>query len=412
MFGSTPLIHVTTQSQLKEAAQELAKASVIGVDTEGNSFHHYKERVCLIQFSDLNQDYIVDPISLKDLSCLAPLFSNPNIVNVFHGSDYDIVSLKRDYGFTPHKIFDTMVAAQFLGLPGLGLADLVREFFGVTLEKKYQRYNWSRRPLSTEHLSYARGDTHWLLALRELLLHKLKSQHRLRHFEEECSLLENRVWTDRSSGPEAFLRTKGSGALDDTAKRVLRHLHAHRETVAKAADRPVFKVIPNTVLLTLAEARPRDMNELHEVIHKQANIKRKYGQNFLDAITKGLKDTTPLPDLHKKRVKGPPAKLTGRRAEITMTALKKWRNDLCSQTGVTPFSVLSNQVFKNIVHYRPTTLDELRATPEVRDWQVEDYGEAVLAVLDATQTTFSPLTEASQKPSRPRRRKNKKPKTS
>ncbi len=411
MFGNTPLIHVTTQSQLADAAKTLAKAQVIGVDTEGNSFHHFKERVCLIQFSDLNQDYIVDPNTVKDLSCLAPLFSDPAIVKVLHGSDYDIVSLKRDYQFQPHNIFDTMVAAQFLGLPGLGLADLVRVFFGVTLEKKYQRHNWSRRPLSREHLAYARGDTHWLLALRELLLHKLKTQNRLRHFEEECSLLEQRVWSDRSSGPEAFLRIKGAGALDDMAKRVLRHLHAHRQGVASAVDKPVFKVIPNNVLLTLAEERPTTMEALHKVIPKQETIKRKYGRAFLDAVAKGLKDKTPLPNLHKKKVKGPPGKLTGRRAEITVTALKNWRNELCKGTGVLPFSVVSNQVFKSIVHSRPTTLEALRATPEVRNWQVDDYGEAILAVLDATEATFSEPSETSAKPSRRRRRK-KNPKTS
>ena len=122
-----------------------------------------------MQISDLEADYIVDPLKVEDLSPLKTLLEDPDIVIILHGGDYDVVSLKRDFDIHINNIFDTMIAGQFLGLPKIGLADLIGRYFGHALDKKYQRHDWARRPLEPEHLDYARGDTHWLLALREVM---------------------------------------------------------------------------------------------------------------------------------------------------------------------------------------------------------------------------------------------------
>ena len=107
MFLNTPLIIVDTQEKLVELADQLSKAPVIGVDTESDSFHHYQEKVCLIQFSDLENDFILDPLQVDDMSPLAPIFANPDIVKVLHGADYDVVCLRRDFGFVFKNLFDT-----------------------------------------------------------------------------------------------------------------------------------------------------------------------------------------------------------------------------------------------------------------------------------------------------------------
>jgi ribonuclease D len=173
MFDDAPLM-VEDDEALVALAERLRSATVIGVDTESDSMYHYKEKVCLVQITDAHGDIIVDPLTIDDMSPLEPIFADPSVVKIFHGADYDIVSLKRDFGYQTNNLFDTLVAAQFLGLQGLGLADLIGRFFGIPIDKKFQRHDWSRRPLHPEHLDYARGDTHWLLALREILLRRLE----------------------------------------------------------------------------------------------------------------------------------------------------------------------------------------------------------------------------------------------
>ena len=169
MFGDTQLIMVEDDEALIAAVDSMRGAPVVGVDTEADSFHSYQEKVCLVQLSDLNRDYIVDPLKVADMSPLGEIMADPATIKVLHGADYDIVSLKRDFGFQFDNVFDTMISAQFLGFDGVGLADLIRRFFGHKIDKKFQRHDWSKRPLLPEHLDYARGDTHWLPALRELL---------------------------------------------------------------------------------------------------------------------------------------------------------------------------------------------------------------------------------------------------
>ena len=137
---------------MAKVAEKLCCSPVIGIDTESDSFYHYREKVCLIQFSDAENDYIVDPLVIEDLSPLASVISDPNVVKVLHGADYDVVCLRRDFGFQFKNVFDTLIAAQLIGLPRFGLSDLVETYFGYAMDKSFQRYNWSKRPLLDEHL--------------------------------------------------------------------------------------------------------------------------------------------------------------------------------------------------------------------------------------------------------------------
>ena len=169
-MSSSPLappILVADQDGLDRLVGALAAHPVVAVDTESNSLHAYRERVCLIQFSTPAADYIVDPIRLPDLGPLAPLFANPDQQKVFHAAEYDLICLRRDYRFEFANIFDTMSAARTLGWPQVGLAAILDTHFGVTMNKKYQRADWKRRPLTPEQLDYARLDTHYLVALRD-----------------------------------------------------------------------------------------------------------------------------------------------------------------------------------------------------------------------------------------------------
>jgi len=171
---------VDSPRALHALCELLGAQTSVAVDTESDSLYSYFEKLCLVQFSTREADYIVDPLALS-LAPLASFFADARIEKVFHAAEYDILCLKREYHFTFANIFDTMVAARILGWKQVGLGAILHERFGVTLNKKMQRADWGRRPLTTEQLAYAREDTHYLLALRDLQKAELEQRG---HWEE------------------------------------------------------------------------------------------------------------------------------------------------------------------------------------------------------------------------------------
>ena len=360
MFGDTPLVMVESDEALVAAVASLSSASVLGIDTESDSFHHYQEKVCLVQISDLHTDYVIDPLRVGDMSPLGALFAERSIVKVFHGADYDVVSLKRDFGFKFANLFDTMIASQFLGLPRIGLADLIESNFGHVVDKRYQRHDWAQRPLEDEHLEYARGDTHFLPALRELLTLRLERSGRLRSVMEECRLMENREWQGRTRDPSDFLRVKGARQLDELSQRVLRSLYAYRDQEAASMDRPAFKVIPDPVLLELARTRPRTYDEVAAQFRKGSGLVRRHGDRLLSVIEEGVADETPVPEPAAREESGPRHALRSRDAERLLLRLKDWRNGIVTRDTVAPVTIAANGLLKEITRRAPRTIEELR----------------------------------------------------
>ena len=387
MFEDTPLVMVEDADALDRMLDILSTADVIGIDTESDSSYAYQEKVCLIQVSNHDTDFIIDPLAFDDLSALGDILADPSVVKVLHGADYDIVCLKRDYGFEIRGLFDTLIAAQLLGMERIGLADLIKRFFGIELDKKYQRHNWALRPLEKAHLDYARGDTHWMAALRELVSWKLESAGRMRHMEEECLILEQREWGGRTPDPNAFLTMKKADTLDERGLKILKHTFAYREAQAKRMNRPVYKVIPNDVLLQISRKRPGSRSAFDDLLRAKRAMLRRHGSGLYKALAAGLEDDEPLPKVRKKKSaprKGPKSKLRGRHADRVFAALKEWRTDLLdARDDLTPFNVASNNILKAIASVRPVDLEEMAAIPDVRQWQVDDWGEDILDLLDA-----------------------------
>src|SRR3989338_7284646 len=180
-----PPVLVADAASLRTLVAELQTEPVVAVDTESNSLHAYRERVCLLQFSSCTRDYIVDPLQLRDLSPLGGLFADPRQQKVFHAAEYDLLCLKRDYQFEINEVFDTMLAARILAWPQVGLAPILETRFGVQVDKKHQRADWGRRPLTAAQLDYARIDTHFLIPLRDMLLTELTALGRLEEARED-----------------------------------------------------------------------------------------------------------------------------------------------------------------------------------------------------------------------------------
>ena len=250
---------VADEDSLGALVRDLAPYPVVAIDTESNSLHAYRERVCLIQFSTPAADYIVDPIKLPGLEPLAPFFANPGQQKVFHAAEYDLICLRRDYRFECTNIFDTMSAARTLGWPQVGLAAILDTHFGVTLNKKYQRADWKRRPLTPEQLDYARLDTHYLAALRDRQLQDLTESGRLQEAHEEFERLTRLRGSLDNAGPDsaAFWRVSGARDLTPAQAAVLQALFAYREAQAERMDRPPFKVMGEATLMELARRAPQ-----------------------------------------------------------------------------------------------------------------------------------------------------------
>ncbi|HET6373507.1 MAG TPA: HRDC domain-containing protein, partial [Candidatus Polarisedimenticolia bacterium] len=327
-----PHLWVDTRETLGRLTEDLASRQLVGVDTESDSFHHYQERVCLIQFSTEDSDYILDPLVLNDLETLRPLFADPGRVWVMNGADYDIVCLKRDFGIHFGRIFDTVVAAQLLGYPATGLAAMLERHFGLTVSKTLQRDEWFRRPLSPEQLQYALTDTRYLLPLQAILKGELSEARRLEWAEEEFTLLARREWTREPFTPEDFWRVRGARDLSRREQIVLRELVVIRDQRARESNRPPFKVISDAVLLAIAKVRPRTVGALSRVRGMSPLMVRRLSADLLEAVRLGLEaDEGSL---------APPPRGERRRHDpgigARLDALKAWRKKKAEELRIDP----------------------------------------------------------------------------
>jgi ribonuclease D len=354
----------------------LLRHPLIAVDTESDSLYSYYEKVCLIQFSIPGVDYLVDPLAV-DVSDLAELFATSAIQKIFHAAEYDFLSLKRDYAFQFSNLFDTMVAARILGWSRYGLASLLAEHFGVQLNKRFQRYNWGRRPLSQKALDYAHLDTHYLIPLRQTQLEALKKQNRLREANEAWERLTRVEPTPKVFDPEDFWRIKSARELSPRQQGVLRALFILRDQIARHLNRPPFKVMTDRVLIELAKCQPQSLNALSQIKGLGSKLLHHNGHEILEAIQTGQSASPPRQRFNKNHQK--PDSLTMLRYE----SLRQWRNDLAAQRGVEPDVIISNHTLMDIARYNPQTLQNLNQLGVLGDWQRETYGYTLLNVLKA-----------------------------
>jgi ribonuclease D len=366
-----PPAWVDTPDGLRRLIEELRRHPRVAVDTESNSLHAYRERVCLIQFSTPGSDVLVDPLALDDLSPLGEIFANANVEKVFHAAEYDLICLTRDYGFAFANLFDTMQAARILGVQAVGLDSLLSARFDIQVDKRYQKANWGERPLKLDQINYARLDTHYLLELRDLLQAELEEKGRWplarEDFIRACRVENNH----KTKSGCAWERVSGQRDLSPRQLTLLNELCLARERIAERLDRPPFRVVDDGRLLALAQAAPTSQDQLIEGGLTTLQAER-FGNEFLAAIRRGQR----APLVVRTHVGRPDDAFLAR-----LDALKLWRKRKAAGMGVESDVVLPRPILQALAERGPHNLEELAPVMESTPWRLEHYGLEILQVL-------------------------------
>jgi ribonuclease D len=374
--GSHQPLWIDTPEQLERFLESVAHVREIAIDTEGASFHRFVDRIYLLQLSTRDATAVVDPLAVGRPERLGALLEDQRTEKVLHDADYDLRLLHQDYGWNTRNIFDTRIAAQLLGLTAFGLAALLDRYFGVRLDKKHQRADWSMRPLTPGMLDYAAQDTMYLLELRDRMREALEREGRWEWALEEFQRLEGLRWEEEEAGA-AFFRVKGARDLSRRELARLRELVQWRDSIAAEMDRATFRVAGNEVLLEAARRAPRTIPELLEIKGVPRALAERRGRELLDALKRG--DAVPEANLPKF----PRGQRWDRDADFeeNVARLKRVRDDVAKRLSIDPGFLCSRDRMEAIVRRKPETVTDLAEMKDLRRWQVSVLGGEFLEAL-------------------------------
>jgi ribonuclease D len=370
---------IDRQEALDDALAHVGTHAEIAVDTEADSLHSYFDKVCLIQISVPGDDLIVDPLTKMSLDSFGRLLADPAITKVFHGGDYDLRILHRDFGFVVRNLVDTSVCAQLLGYEAIGLAALLERHFGVTLNKTHQRADWSMRPLPPDMLEYAATDTHYLTRLAAKLREELNALGRWEWALEEFARLENVRYRETTGEElEPWRKLKSIGGLDRRSLAVVRDLFAWRDRLARAADRPPFKVLGNDALLELAKTKPATMRDLGSVKGVSRYHFDRHGRDLVSIIRRALE----IPEHELPEKNDPKPWIRDKALENRIERLKRVRDRFAKELKIDPSVLAARHILAGVA--ASGTLD----VPAMREWQKKVIGAALLTALQPEPKLF------------------------
>ena len=368
---------IESESELKNICDDLLKEKIIGVDLEADSMYCFKEKICLIQIATDRQAFLIDPFELKEISPFLKVLETKDIIKIFHGADFDIRSIDRDYKARVNNLFDTEIACRFLGIKERGLAALLKRNFNIDADKRYQKADWSKRPFDKGMIDYSIMDVAYLTKLYTIILQKLENKGRFSWAKEEFEIQEQVRYKNNHSSP-LFKRFKGAGKLDARSLAVLENLLELRMQIAQKKDQPLFKIISNASITTLYINKPETIDQILEI---KALSKRQvdlYGSFCVQAITKAMElEDEQLPLYPRtKRAK------RDFKVEKRIIRLKKMREKLSISMGIEPGFLLNNALISSIALQKPANSAQLLNIEHVRHWQVENIGENILEALE------------------------------
>ncbi len=382
---------IYTQSMLARTLATFQGHRIIALDTESDSLFSYYPKVCLIQLSVYADpenpdpmavvDYLLDPLRLDHLDGLGELLADPDVEVIIHAAENDVYILQRDFHFTFSHIFDTQLAARILGWKQVGLARILEREFGLVSNKRMQRTNWGKRPLTPQQIAYAQMDTHYLPALREIQIKRLQEMGRWEEAQEAFSMLTRLDYHARPNNERTFWSMKAARSVPKEDLSVLAALWTWREEEAKHQDRPPFKIVRDEALVRIAAERPVDQSALARIAGLSDYQLRRYGKAIIAAVEQGQNDPPPTPPKHAPR----PEQLADRPTLARYDALRRWRSRTARQRRVSTDIVFNNATLLAIAQRQPHSLDELLEIPEIGPWKAATYGPDILALVNGNR---------------------------
>lgn len=363
---SPPYLYVRSPESLRECVKAVKSSERVALDTEADSLHHYYEKVCLIQLSVNDQHFIVDPLAKIRLDEFLETLSKKPLI--LHGADYDLRMLYQSFKFKPRKmVFDTMIAAQILGYEKFGLANLVEHFFKVKLSKDAQRADWSRRPLSSALLDYARDDTRYLTTLADCLKLEMEAKGRLRWHEEFCERLMRLCYQEKQVDEDSRWRVKGAGILKPRELNMLKHLWLWRDQEAQRVDCPVFLIMTNQKLIEISKflTHPSRKGEA-ELPKLPSHCKGKRLQALKRAIESARKvksEEWPRQKRRERTLKGD--------FKPQVTELREACVAIAEKLSIPSPMIAPLATLRLIAAHEASTVEEMMACSPILKWQAE-----------------------------------------
>lgn len=377
---------IDSQTALAEAAATLEKAESVAVDSESNSLYVYYEKVCLLQLSTKTDHYLIDPFPLGKLEALASFFKSSKVQKIFHAAEYDILCLKRDYGFEFNNLFDTMIAARILGKKEIGLSQLLESELNIHVDKKYQKADWGIRPLPKAMIEYAIHDTCYLIQLKSVLEEQLRQRGLIPLANEDfIRLAKTSAGVNHAEMPNWWQIAGHRQKLNDNQAAILYRLCQWREEVARNRDFPPFKILGNDKMLDIALAEVATKADLAQLFQPKSYFLKRHADSMLKAIQKNG-ENRPIPQPQKHACPSPAYLWRWDR-------LKTWRKEYGAKIGVASDVILPKDIMEAIVAQNPKNLQSLERIMEDIPWRFHRFGEQILKLLQTAALHTKEETE-------------------
>ncbi len=367
---------IESDQELAQVCAKLAQEPIIGVDLEADSMHCFQEKICLIQIATEEEAFLVDPFIISDFSEFSDILQRDDIIKIFHGSDFDVRSIDREMGVRIHNLFDSEIACRFLNVRERGLAALLKEHFNVYVDKKFQKVDWSKRPLKEDMIAYSVEDVAHLVKLHRILMERLEKINR-RHWAEEEFEAQSRVKYENHHTFPLFKKFKGAGRMDNRSLAVLENLLQVRLKMAEKKDLPLFKIMSNQSIMTMATQRPASSGEMVSIKALSKRQAGMYGKFCKEAIEQAL-------DLSHKDLPSYPKTRMPRKTPVVqerINQLKKMREKKSESLGMEPGFLINNALIMAVAFANPGAMDELAEIQPIRNWQMECLGQDILKAL-------------------------------
>jgi ribonuclease D len=376
--------YVDTQPALNQLVEQIRTSEKIALDTEADSYHHYFEKVCLMQLTLDDRNFIIDPLCDIDMSLFLNLLSQKKLV--IHDAGYDLRIMRSSFAFRPHnEIFDTMAAAQLLGYEKFGLTAMLESFFNIKMSKKGQRSDWSKRPLKSSQLQYAIDDTRFLIPLAEKLKDELIRLDRLHWHKQSCeNVMRSAMQEKTEQDNERVWRIKGTSRLIPQQLQFIKTLWFWRDKLARKVDLPAFRIMGNDKIIKLALWLVSNPNV---PLKKSPNLPRNCKGQRLQSLEKAiLKAKNTPPEKWPGPLKRPQNNYYRKDCKELITALRDERTKIADKLGIAPQTLASAATLTNIAYKRPQNIEQMIKAGPMMPWQAQILETPVKKVL----SRFSP----------------------